>query len=275
MSDLPISNKYIASFKEHKRKNKRKSILTIFMIMLVSSILSFILVDYSFPIAIDKLGFRINYYLLIIGIAWQTISLLSPNHHIPMLAAIPPHRRKPLFGKNLTRIKEHHPRAITPLLHPTIMGHLIVWISILPGSILSSILLPGEVRKWKTILDKYAGISLSIGATIYIIFSYIAIYWDLTLLTINIINALIIGLSIPGIAAFFYQIGSILTPNKGTPEKTIIGSISLFILWIVVIMLHFPFLERILFGMIFRLAAGFWIILLLHEFNTRYSMHKI
>ncbi len=278
MKNNNISIKYIQSFKKKQQTNRKKSWLVLIGLIIFSGVLSFVLVDYMYPIAVDAYGFRINYYLLIIGIAWQILLFIfnkSSGSTSSMLVVVPPSRRKPLFGKNLTRIREHHPRPFMPFLHPVVMGHIITWVATIPGALIAAVLLPGDVRRWKKLLSEYAGLSLSLGASIYMAFAYISIRWNYTLLTMNITNSLLIGLSIPGLSALFYYVGSKIAPSRGTPERTAIGSLILFMLWIFTLFLvRIPFIERFMFGIIFKLAEGFWILLVLSDIYQHYSMHK-
>ncbi|NOZ92931.1 MAG: hypothetical protein GXO59_06680 [Dictyoglomi bacterium] len=277
MENNDISSKYIQSFKKKQQTNRRKTWAILLLLILISATLSFWLVDYMYPIAIDNYGFRINYYLLILGILWQIAVLIKNKNKNTafMLAAIPPSRRKPLFGKNLTHIRQHHPRPFLPFIHPIVMGHIITWISTIPGALIAAALLPGDVRRWKTILKEYGGLSLALGSSIYLLFTYMSFNYNYTLLTVNIINSLLIGLSIPGLSAIFYYIGSITAPTKGTPERTAIGGLILFAFWIFILLVFkWPLIERFIFSIIFKLAEGFWILLIIFDISQQYSLHK-
>jgi len=262
MDNNAITQRYIQGFKRKQEKNKKKTEIILFIIIILTSLLTFVLIDYIYPIPVDRIAFRINYFLLILGIIWQLLTWSYKNGFFTLLAVVPPNRRKPLFGKNLRHIKEHHPKDLLPFIHPILLEHIIIWIAVIPAAILTSAFIPGSIRKWKRHLLEYAGISLSLGALIYLIFIYISLRLNLTLLTINIVKSVLIGLAIPGFAVLFYVVGSIVSPTRGTPEKTTIGALVVFTLCIIsALAIHIPLIERILFEIIFKVASGFWIIL--------------
>ncbi len=277
---LASTDKYIQGFRKKKQRNARKVWGILIILMLFTSLFTFLLIDYMSPIPIDPTGFRINYYLLLVGLLYQLILSFIDNSYgdkPPLMAGVvPPSRRQPLFGKNLRRIREHHPRNLSPFLPPILLTHILIWLIAFFGGVLVSVFIPGEVRKWRRYLIKYGGFSLSIGSLMYLIFTVIAIKWNFTLLSVNIINSLFIGLSIPGMAALFYTIGTWIASNFDTPAKTIIGGLILLLLWIIpAFIIPYFVIERIIFSLLFKLAAGFWLILLFLDIRDHYYMHKV
>ncbi len=275
---LEYTDKYIKRFRKKKQRNTRKVWGILITLMIITALLAFFLIDYIFPIPIDTIGFRINYYLIVIGLLYQLIISLSSNdRHLHIFIAIaPPSRRQPLFGKNLRRIKEHHPRQLLPRISPLFLTHLIIWFISFLGSALVAILIPGEVRKWKKYIINYGGFSLAIGSFMYLVFTVVTVKWNYTLLTINIVNSLFIGLSIPGMASIFYTTGSVVSSNLDTPAKTILGGVLIIILCITIaLLIPYPLIERIFFSLLFKLAAGFWLILIFIDIMDFYHMHKV
>ncbi len=277
-SNMTNTDKYIHRFRKRKRRNIKKVWGILITLMIITALIAFVLVDYIFPIPIDTVGFRINYSLIIIGILYQFIISLTDNKNkLPLLTTvIPPSHRQPLFGKNLRRIREHHPRQLLPRVPPLFLTHILIWFIALIGSVLVAIFIPGEVRKWRNYLINYGGFALAIGSLMYLIFTLVMVKGNYTLLTINILNSIFIGLSIPGMAAIFYTIGAVLGSNLDTPSKTIWGGLLIIGLCITIILLvPYLLIERILFSFLFKLAAGFWLILLFIDIRDHYYMHKV
>jgi len=260
-----LTKKYISSFKQKRESNQRKSLLILGTLIILTAFISFLLVDYLSPLPIDPRGFIINYIFLLVGIILQIITFFmnkpsnNNSNNIALLGVVPPSRRKPLFGKNLVRIREHHPKTLLGLLSPVVTNHAIIWLSTIPGALIAALLLPGEVRKWKNLLHQFFGLSIAVGSGIYICITILALKYNWTLMTINIINAFIIGLSVPGFSTIFYSLGSMLFPTKGTFERVTWGAFLIFGTWLFIALLPFPTLERLTFRIVFNMASGLWI----------------
>ena len=267
-----LTKKYVSSFKQKRESNRKKSLLILGTLIILTALISFLLVDYLSPLPIDPRGFMINYILLLIGIILQIITLFtnktySDNNNIALLGVVPPSRRKPIFGKNLVRIREHQPKTLLGWLSPVIANHAIIWLSTIPGALITALLLPGEVRKWKNLLHQFLGLSIAAGSAIYIGLTIIALKYNWTLMVINIINAFIIGLSVPGFSTIFYSLGSIIFPTKGTFERVTWGAFLIFSTWLFIALLPFPILERLTFRIIFNTASGMWIMMIFFYIN--------
>ena len=77
-------------------------------------------------------------------------------------------------------------------------------------------------------------------------------------------------------AALFYTIGTWIASNFDTPAKTIIGGLILLLLWIIpAFIIPYFLIERMIFSLLFKLAAGFWLILLFLDIRDHYYMHKV
>jgi len=268
-----LTKKYVSSFKQKRASNQRKSLLILGIIIILTALISFLLVDYLSPLPIDPRGFIINYILLLVGIILQVIILFinktsnDNSNNIALLGVVPPSRRKPLFGKNFVRIREHQPKTLLGWLSPVVTNHAIIWLSTIPGALIATLLLPGEVRKWKNLLHQFLGLSIAVGSAIYITLTIIALKYNWTLMIINIINAFIIGLSVPGFSTIFYSLGSIIFPTKGTFERVTWGAFLIFSTWLFIAFLPFPILERLTFRIIFNMASGMWIMLIFFYIN--------
>lgn len=262
-----LTKKYISSFKQKRESNQKKSLLILVTLIIITALISFLLVDYLSPLPIDYRGFIINYILLLVGIILQIIIFFinktysDNSNNIALLGVIPPSRRKPIFGKNLVRIREHQPKTLLGWLSPVITNHAIIWFSTIPGALIAALLLPGEVRKWKKFLYQFLGLSIAVGSAIYIGLTIIALKYNWTLMTINIINAFIIGLSVPGFSTIFYSLGSMLFPSKGTFERVTWGAFLVFGIWLFIALLPIYVLERLIFRIIFNMASGMWIMI--------------